>query len=83
MKTGLPDVDEIERRRIVDHRRDRYESLAVIHGPKEKKKTQCSQSGIARSINPSSFTKPASLGVCFGDPMSLPFCTSLFSCTVR
>ena len=39
-KTRPPavDVGEIERRRIVDHRRDRYESLAVIHGPKEKKK---------------------------------------------
>ena len=38
MKTRLPNVGEIERRKIVDHRRDRYESLAVIHGPKEKKK---------------------------------------------
>ena len=45
--------------RIVDHRRDRYESLAVIHGPKEKKK-QWSQRVIARSINPASFTKSAS-----------------------
>ena len=68
MKTRLPDVDEIERRRIVNHRRDRYESLAVIHGPKEKKKTQWSQSVIARSINPSSFTKPASFRSLFRIP---------------
>ena len=39
MKTRLPDVGAIEWRRIVDHRRDRYESLVVIHGRKEKKTT--------------------------------------------
>ena len=48
MKTGLPDVGEIERRRIVDHRRDRYESLAVIHGPKEKKNTVKSEWDCAK-----------------------------------
>ena len=59
MKTSLPSVGKIERRRIVDHRRDRHQSLAVIHCPKEKK-SPWSQSVIVRSINPSSFTKPAS-----------------------
>ena len=67
MKTRLPDVGEVERRRIVDHRRDRYESLAVIHGPKEKK-TQWSQGVIARSISPSSFTKSASFRSLFRRP---------------
>ena len=60
MKTRLLGVGEIERRRIIDHRRNRYESLAVIHGPKEKKKHSEVKSVIARSINPSSFTKSAS-----------------------
>ena len=82
MKTRLPDVGEIERRRIVDHRRDRYESLAVIHGPKEKKKHSEVRvwlrevSALCRSQN------QRVLGACFGDPMSLPFCTSLFSFTL-
>ena len=40
MKTRLPGVGEIERRRTIDRRRDWYESCAVIHGPKEKKKRQ-------------------------------------------
>ena len=68
MKTWLPSVGEIERRRIVDHRRDWHESLAVIHCPKEKKKTQWSQSVIVRSINTSSFTKPASFRSLFRRP---------------
>ena len=54
-------------RRIVDHRRDRNESLAVIHGLKEKK-TQWSQSVVVRSINPSSFTKSASFRSLFRRP---------------
>ena len=53
MKTWLPDVGEIERRRTNDRRCDWYESLAVIHGPKRKKK-QRSQRVIVRSLNPSS-----------------------------
>ena len=48
MKTRLPDVGEIERRRIVNHRRDRYESLAVIHGPKEKTITVKSECDCAK-----------------------------------
>ena len=37
MKTSLPDVGKNDRRRTIDRRRDLYESLPVIHGPKEKK----------------------------------------------
>ena len=37
METWLPGVGEIERRRTVDRRRVEHESLAVIHGPKERK----------------------------------------------
>ena len=40
MKTRLPGVGEIERRRTIDRdrRRDWYKSCAMIHGPEEKKK---------------------------------------------
>ena len=54
MKTRLPGVGEIERRRTIDRRRDWYESCAVIHGPEEKKKTQGSQRVIVRRLNSSS-----------------------------
>ena len=66
MKTSLPGVGEVERRSTRDGHHDWYESLAVIHGPKEKKKTQRSQRVIVRSLNPSSSTKPAS----FEEPVS-------------
>ena len=56
MKTRLPGIGEIERRRTIDRRRDWYESCAVIHGPEEKKKTQGSQRVIVRRLNPSSST---------------------------
>ena len=60
-KTSLPGVGEIERRRTRDRRRDWCESLAMIHGPKDKKKKKYrSQRVIARSLNHSSSTKPAS-----------------------
>ena len=49
MKTSLPGVGEIERRRTADRRRDWYESLAVIHGPKEKKNTKKSSCDCAKS----------------------------------
>ena len=42
MKTSLPGVGEIERRRTIDRRRDWYKSLAVINGPKEKKHKEVS-----------------------------------------
>ena len=54
MKTRLPGVGEIERRRTIDRRRDWYKSCAMIHGPEEKKKTQGSQRVIVRRLNPSS-----------------------------
>ena len=73
MKTSLPGVGEIERRRTVDHRRDWYESLAVIHGPKEKK--QRSQRVIVRSLNHSSSSKPAS----FEEPVSKTRCRYRFA----
>ena len=66
-------------------RRSSSRSVRVACGDPWSKgeKTQWSQSVIERSINPSSFTKPTSLGACFGHPpMSLPFCTSLFPCTL-
>ena len=53
MKTSLRGVGEIERRRTSDRRGDWYESLAVIHGPKEKKTKQRNQRVIVRSLNPS------------------------------
>ena len=42
MKTRLPGVGEIERRKIIDRRRDWYESCAMIHGPEEKKNKEVS-----------------------------------------
>ena len=68
MKTSLPGVGEIERRRTSDRRRDWYESLAVIHGPKEKTKTQGSQCVIVRSLNPSSSTNQRVLKNLFPRP---------------
>ena len=67
MKTRLPDVGEIERRRIVDHRRDRYQSLAVIHGPKEKKNSEV-RVWLREVSTASSFTKPASFRSLFRRP---------------
>ena len=64
-----------------DRRRDRFEST---HGPREKKHSEVRTGVIERSILSTlhSFKKQRVLGVRFGDPMSLPFCTSLFSCTL-
>ena len=85
MKTWLPGVGEIDRwilRRIVDRSRDRYESLAVIHSPKEKKHSEVRVwlSGVStlhRLQNPASFRslfrRPADVATVF---------TSLFSCTL-
>ena len=62
MKTSLLGVSKIECKRTIDRRRDWYESLAVIHDPKEKK-AQRRQRMIVRSLNPPSSTKPASFEV--------------------
>ena len=51
----IPSVGKIDRRTI-DRRRNWYESCAVIHGPKEKKK-QGSQRVIVRRLNPSSYQR--------------------------
>ena len=59
MKTSLPGVGEIEQRRTSDRRRDCNESLAVIHGPKEKKNTRKSACDCAKS-QPFIIDKPAS-----------------------
>ena len=73
MKTRLPGVGEIERRRTIDRRRDWYESCAMIHGPEEKikkhkKKTQGSQRVIVRRLNPSSSTNQRDLRSLFPRP---------------
>ena len=68
MKTRLPGVGEIERRRTIDRRRDWYKSYAMIHGPEEKKKTQGSQRVIVRRLNPSSSTNQRVLRSLFPRP---------------
>ena len=81
MKTWLPRDGEIIRRRIIDRGRDWYESCAVIHGPKKKKK-KGSQRVIGPSLNPSSSDKPVS----FEEPVSETRCRYRFAlrcCRVR
>ena len=69
MKTRLPGVGEIERRRTIDCRRDWYKSCAVIHGPEEKKKTtKGSQRVIVRRLNPSTSTNQRVLRSLFPRP---------------
>ena len=69
MKTRLPGVGEIERRRTIDRRRDWYKSCAMIHGPEErKKKTQGSQRVTVRRLNPSSSTNQRVLRSLFPRP---------------
>ena len=69
MKTRLPGVGEIERRRTIDRRRDWYKSCALIHDPEEKKKkTQGSQRVIVRRLNPSSSTNQRVLRSLFPRP---------------
>ena len=74
---------EIERRRIIDRRRDRYESCAMIHGPEENKKKNTRKSACnCAKAQPFIIYKPAS----FEEPVSetrrrYPFRTSLFSWT--
>ena len=65
MTTRLPGVGEIERRRTIDRRRDRYESCAMIHGPEEKKNTRKSACDCAKAqpfiiYKPASFEEPVS-----------------------
>ena len=80
MKTRLPGVGEIERRRTIDRRRDRYESCAMIHGPGEKKKPKEVSVWLCEG---STFHHLHSefWGACFRDATTLPFRTSLFSWT--
>ena len=80
MKTSLPSVGEIERRRIIDRCRDWYELLVVIYGPKEKY-TRKSACDCVKSQPFIIFKTSEFWRTCFQDQMSLPFCTSLFSCT--
>ena len=72
MKTRLPGVGEIERRRTIDRRRDWYKSCAMFHGPEEKKtkknKTKESQRVIVRRLNPSSSTNQRVLRSLFPRP---------------
>ena len=70
MKTWLPGVGEIERRKTIHRRRDWCESCAVVHGPKEQKKKQktSSQSVIVRSLNPSTSTNQRVLRSLFTRP---------------
>ena len=65
MKTRLPGVGEIERRRTIDRRRDWYKSCAMIHGPEEKKNTRKSACDCAKA-QPFIVHKPAS----FEEPVS-------------
>ena len=67
MKTWLPGVGEIVRRRTIDRRRNWFESCAVIHGPKEKKKKNtrklacdCAKSQPFINYKPASFKEPVS-----------------------
>ena len=61
MKTRLPGVGEIERRRTIDRRRDWYESYAMIHVPEEKKKITTRKSACdCAKAQPFIIYKPAS-----------------------
>ena len=68
MKTRLPGVGEIERRRTIDRRRDWYKSCAIIHGPKEKQKKKHTRKSACDCANSQPFIvyKPAS----FEEPVS-------------
>ena len=72
MKTRLPGVGEIERRRTIDRRRDWYKSC-MCDDPwsrREKKKTTTkgSQRVIVRRLNPSSSTNQRVLRSLFPRP---------------
>ena len=75
MKTWLPGVGEIERRRTIDRRRDWYESCAVIHGPKEKKKKTRKSACDCAKAQPFVLYKPAS----FEEPVSETRCRYRFA----
>ena len=66
MKTRLPGIGEIERRRTIDRRRDWYESCALIHGPEEKKKNTRKSACDCAKAQPFIIYKPAS----FEEPVS-------------
>ena len=66
MKTGLPGIGEIERRRTIDRRRDWYESFAMIHCPEEKEKRTRKSACECAKAQPFIIYKPAS----FEEPVS-------------
>ena len=68
MKTWLPGVVGIIRRRTIDRRYDWYKSCAVIHCPKDNRKTQGCQRLIVPSLNPSSSTNQRVLRGLFPGP---------------
>ena len=80
MTTWLPDVGKIMRRRTVDRRRDWYESCAVIHGPKEKKKHKEVSVWLCEVSTLHYLQSIEFWGARFWDPMWLPLRTSLLSC---
>ena len=66
METWFPGVGQIERRRTVDRRRGMYESLVVIHGPKETKARRTQPViTLYRLQKPASFEEPVSETGCF------------------
>ena len=82
MKTRLPDVGEIERRRIV---RSSSRSVRVACGDswsKREKKHSEVRVWLREVSTLHRLQNQRVLGACFGDPMSLPFCTSLLSFTL-
>ena len=60
MKTRLPGVGEIERRRTIDRRRDWYESYAMIHVPEQKKVNTRKSACDCAKAQPFIIYKPAS-----------------------
>ena len=69
MKTRLPGVGELERRRTIDRRRDWYKSCAMIHGPEERKKKDTRKSSCdCAKAQPFIIYKPASLRSLFPRP---------------
>ena len=75
MKTRLPGVGEIERRRTIDRRRDWFESCAVIHGPKKKKKHTRKSACDCEKAQPFIIYKPAT----FEEPVSETRCRYRFA----
>ena len=68
MKTRLPGVGEIERRRTIDRRRDWCKSCAMIHGPEERKKNTRKSACDCAKAQPSSSTNQRVLRSLFPRP---------------